>query len=56
MEYFEINKVYSFMDYIKGGLQVHCTVAIDFTGLVKFNYYCMKNIFKNASRYCLRDY
>lgn len=32
VEFFEINKVYSFMDYIKGGLQVHCTVAIDFTG------------------------
>lgn len=36
MEYFEICKVYSFMDYVKGGLQIHCTIAIDFTGLVTF--------------------
>lgn len=32
IEFFEISKVYSFMDYVKGGLQIHCTIAIDFTG------------------------
>lgn len=32
LEYFERRPVYSFMDYIKGGTQIHCTIAIDFTG------------------------
>lgn len=27
-----IEKTYSFLDYISGGLQINCTVAIDFTG------------------------
>lgn len=29
---FEFRKVSSFLDYIMGGLQLNCTVAIDFTG------------------------
>ncbi|BES98349.1 Copine [Nesidiocoris tenuis] len=28
----QIKPVYSFLDYIKGGTQIYCTVAIDFTG------------------------
>ncbi|KAF4519902.1 hypothetical protein B566_EDAN008278 [Ephemera danica] len=28
----EIRPVFSFMDYIKGGTQINCTIAIDFTG------------------------
>ncbi|XP_063221312.1 copine-8-like isoform X2 [Bacillus rossius redtenbacheri] len=31
LEYFEIRKIHSFMDYIRGGMQLHCTFAIDFT-------------------------
>jgi len=29
---YEFRKVFSFLDYILGGLQLNCTVAIDFTG------------------------
>jgi hypothetical protein len=29
---YEFRKVSSFLDYIMGGLQLNCTVAIDFTG------------------------
>lgn len=29
---YEYRKVYSFLDYIMGGLQLNCTIAIDFTG------------------------
>lgn len=29
---YEYKKVYSFLDYIKNGTQLHCTIAIDFTG------------------------
>jgi hypothetical protein len=29
---YEFRKVFSFLDYIMGGLQLNCTVAIDFTG------------------------
>ncbi|XP_046386198.1 copine-8-like isoform X2 [Ischnura elegans] len=32
LTYFEIQKTYSFLDYIKGGTQIHCSFAIDFTG------------------------
>lgn len=32
VDYFQINKINSFMDYIKGGVQLHCSIAIDFTG------------------------
>nr|CAD7433582.1 unnamed protein product [Timema monikensis] len=28
----EIRKIFTFMDYIKGGCQIHCSIAIDFTG------------------------
>ncbi|KAK7791864.1 hypothetical protein R5R35_000911 [Gryllus longicercus] len=28
---YEYKRVYSFLDYIKGGMQIHCTIAIDFT-------------------------
>nr|XP_018902724.1 PREDICTED: copine-8-like [Bemisia tabaci] len=31
LEFFDFRKVYSFLDYIIGGLQIHCTFAIDFT-------------------------
>ncbi|KAF4527031.1 hypothetical protein B566_EDAN001579 [Ephemera danica] len=29
---FRLQPIHSFMDYIKGGTQINCTVAIDFTG------------------------
>lgn len=29
---YELRKVFSFLDYIMGGLQLNCSVAIDFTG------------------------
>ncbi|XP_069695299.1 copine-8-like isoform X2 [Periplaneta americana] len=29
--HYEYKKVYSFLDYILGGMQLHCTIAIDFT-------------------------
>jgi hypothetical protein len=32
----EVRQVYSFMDYLKGGTQLHCSIAIDFTGTVEF--------------------
>jgi len=25
--------MYTFMDYIKGGTQLHCSIGIDFTGI-----------------------
>ncbi|XP_029637877.1 copine-8 isoform X4 [Octopus sinensis] len=28
---FSVDKVYTFLDYIRGGTQIHCTFAIDFT-------------------------
>ncbi|PSN50087.1 Copine-8 [Blattella germanica] len=28
----EVRQIYSFMDYMKGGTQLHCSIAIDFTG------------------------
>ncbi|XP_052824651.1 copine-8 isoform X2 [Octopus bimaculoides] len=28
---FSIDKVYTFLDYIRGGTQIHCTFAVDFT-------------------------
>ncbi|XP_069668660.1 copine-8-like [Periplaneta americana] len=31
LDSFEIRQIYSFMDYIKGGTQLHCSIAIDFT-------------------------
>ena len=27
-------RTYSFLDYISGGTQMNCTIAIDFTGIV----------------------
>ncbi|KAL1110298.1 hypothetical protein AAG570_008375 [Ranatra chinensis] len=32
LDFFELRPIYSFMDYIRGGTQLHCTMAIDFTG------------------------
>ncbi|RZF34674.1 hypothetical protein LSTR_LSTR013162 [Laodelphax striatellus] len=32
LDQFELRPVYSFLDYIKGGTQLHCSIAIDFTG------------------------
>ncbi|XP_075223664.1 copine-8-like isoform X2 [Lycorma delicatula] len=32
LDHFELKPVYSFLDYIKGGTQLHCSIAIDFTG------------------------
>ncbi|KAJ1521162.1 hypothetical protein ONE63_002857 [Megalurothrips usitatus] len=32
VDFVEIRKIHSFMDYIKGGVQLHCSIAIDFTG------------------------
>ncbi|KAJ9597918.1 hypothetical protein L9F63_011205, partial [Diploptera punctata] len=29
--HYEFRKVYSFLEYIMGGMQLHCTIAIDFT-------------------------
>nr|CAD7435265.1 unnamed protein product [Timema monikensis] len=29
---YELRKIYSFLDYIIGGTQLNCTIAIDFTG------------------------
>ncbi|XP_050548906.1 copine-8-like [Daktulosphaira vitifoliae] len=30
--YANVEKTYSFLEYIQGGTEIHCTVAIDFTG------------------------
>ncbi|PSN40823.1 Copine-8 [Blattella germanica] len=32
LDSFEVRQIFSFMDYIKGGTQLHCSIAIDFTG------------------------
>ncbi|XP_075222008.1 copine-8-like [Lycorma delicatula] len=32
LDYYELQPVYSFLEYIKGGTKLHCTIAIDFTG------------------------
>ncbi|XP_071448006.1 copine-8-like [Hetaerina americana] len=32
LTFFQMQKINSFMEYIKGGTQLHCTFAIDFTG------------------------
>ncbi|XP_071448762.1 copine-8-like [Hetaerina americana] len=32
LAYYELQKSYSFLEYIKGGTQLHCSFAIDFTG------------------------
>jgi hypothetical protein len=29
---FEVQRMHTFMDYIKGGTQLHCSIGIDFTG------------------------
>jgi len=39
LTYFEIRKVHSFVDYIKGGTQIHCSVAIDFTGELTVDFF-----------------
>ena len=33
LDLFEVRQIFSFMDYIKGGTQLQCSIAIDFTGL-----------------------
>ncbi|XP_046386200.1 copine-8-like [Ischnura elegans] len=30
--HYEVQKAYTFLDYMKGGVNIHCTFAIDFTG------------------------
>lgn len=32
MEYAKVQATYTFLDYIQGGTEIFCTVAIDFTG------------------------
>ncbi|XP_021935890.1 copine-8-like isoform X2 [Zootermopsis nevadensis] len=32
LDSFEVRQIFSFMDYMKGGTQLHCSIAIDFTG------------------------
>lgn len=32
LDFYEVRPVHSFMDYVKGGTQLHCSIAIDFTG------------------------
>ncbi|KAK6635208.1 hypothetical protein RUM44_000459 [Polyplax serrata] len=32
LNYFERRPVSSFLDYVRGGVQLHCSIAIDFTG------------------------
>ncbi|XP_071448546.1 copine-8-like [Hetaerina americana] len=32
LDFLDIRKTYSFLDYVKGGTQIHCSFAIDFTG------------------------
>ncbi|XP_046386139.1 copine-8-like isoform X1 [Ischnura elegans] len=32
LTYYELQKTYSFLEYLKGGTQIHCSFAIDFTG------------------------
>mgnify|MGYP002716305599 CR=1 FL=1 len=39
LEYFERSSVDSFLDYIRGGVQLHCSIAIDFTGKIINNYF-----------------
>ncbi|XP_063221686.1 copine-8-like isoform X2 [Bacillus rossius redtenbacheri] len=31
LDYYEVRKIHSFMDYLKGGTQIHCSFAVDFT-------------------------
>lgn len=31
LEYYELRKIHTFLDYITGGTQINCTFAIDFT-------------------------
>lgn len=33
LDYFDRRTVSSFLDYIRGGVQLHCSIAIDFTGM-----------------------
>lgn len=30
---FEVRRIYTFMDYIKGGTHLQCSIGIDFTGI-----------------------
>lgn len=34
IEYIKIQSTYTFLDYIQGGTEIFCTVAIDFTGKI----------------------
>ena len=30
----QIKPIYTFLDYVQGGTEINCTIAIDFTGTV----------------------
>ncbi|KAK7873916.1 hypothetical protein R5R35_012930 [Gryllus longicercus] len=32
LRFFELRKIHTFMDFLRGGTQLHCSIAIDFTG------------------------
>lgn len=32
VEYIQIQPIYTFLDYVQGGTEMFCTVAIDYTG------------------------
>lgn len=40
LDYFEKRSTSSFLDYIRGGVQLHCSIAIDFTGRLIHNTKC----------------
>lgn len=42
-----LRPVYTFLDYIKGGTQIFCTIAIDFTGMSIINCIFMHVIHTN---------
>jgi hypothetical protein len=40
LTHFKIQPIHSFMDFIKGGTQINCTIAIDFTGILIMYVWC----------------
>ncbi|XP_033606823.1 copine-5 isoform X2 [Cryptotermes secundus] len=44
LDFFEIRQIHSFMDYIKGGTQLHCSIAIDFTGVLEAYRNCIHQV------------